>query len=124
MKIVTLYDFSVDETTPQKARYSQRDEELFVLRDMPAFSLRPASQYPLETYVRGYVNAIKNRRKFNWPNAKPEVLRDLAKWVLINPPTLRITKGQWIIEYPAIPPFENKASFVLVNTFSEEPVMG
>lgn len=118
------FDFSVDESTPPKARYSQRNEELFVLRDMPAFALRPASQYPLETYVRGYINASKNRRKFNWPNARPEVFRDLAKWILNNPPKLRITKGRWIIEYAVIPPFQEQASFLLPNSYSEEPAMG
>ena len=120
MKTVISYDFLVDETTPPKARYSQRDEELFVLRDMPAFALRPASQYPLETYVRGYIKASKLRRKFNWPNARPEVLTDLAKWILNNPPKLRITKGRWIIEYPVIPPFEEAASFLLPNSSLEE----
>ena len=124
MKMVTLFDFSVDVNTPPKARYSQRDEELFVLRDMPAFALRPASQYPLETYVRGYIKASKNRRKFNWPNARPEIFRDLANWVLNNPPRLRITKGKWIIEYAVIPPFQEQASFLLPNSYSEEPAMG
>lgn len=114
------FDFSVDESTPQKARYSQRDEELFVLRDMPAYGLRPASQYPLETYLRGYIKASKKRRKFNWPNARPEVFRDLATWVINNPPKLRITKGRWIIEYSVIPPFQEVASFSLPSSYSEE----
>ena len=117
------FDFSVDESTPPKARYSQRDEELFVLRDMPAYALRPASQYPLETYMLGYVRASRLRRKFNWPNARPEILRDLANWVLNNPPKLRITKGKWIIEYKVIPPFQDGASFLLPNAFTEEPAM-
>jgi len=117
------YDFTVDPETPPKARYSQRDEELFILRDMPAYGLRPASQYPLETYMTGYVRASRKRRRFNWPNARPEVLRDLASWVLNNPPKLRVTKGKWIIEYAVIPPFQEVASFRLPNAYFDEPAM-
>lgn len=115
------FDFTVDANLPAKARWCQRDEELFVLRDMPAYALRPKSGYPLGTYITGYLKASKQRRKFNWPNANPQRLRTLAAWILKNPPILKMRAGKISIHYPVNPPEESTNIFICVSSRFDEP---
>lgn len=91
-------------------RWAQRDEEMFLIFDMPVHCF--ALGIPLHEALTGYMYALRNRKRF-WEDVDIPLLIQIARNVLETPPVIE----------PQSEPEEKEISRYLIKYPQKEPIL-
>ena len=101
--------------------WTQRSEELFLLRDM--FLAKQSSEHasiakvPVEDLIYGYLTGLE-RRKLGWSNYNRKRLKSIAEWLLENTPSTEFINSRWCVVYPCRKP--SHINFPLAGVFFQD----
>jgi len=113
-----IIDTETDSVRSDK-KWSQAQEELFILRDIP-LCCHKQSSLNLESCLKGYLNTLKIRKKYCWPKVDKVKLEALAIFVSNHSPKIRIYDQRREVIYNEPPPGTSKYETAKKFIYREE----